>query len=172
MLSLGAWWWTSASSQAPPVPRLEAPVTVIAQTIETPHIVVHVAGEVRRPGVVRLPVGSRVVDAIEAAGGATATAVLSGVNLAATVNDGTQILVPSVLGSTVSGAVAGDGLVAVNNATAAELETLPGVGPVLAGRIVAHRDERGPFTEVEDLLDVSGIGEAILARLRPLVRVP
>jgi competence protein ComEA len=110
-----------------------------------------------------------VVDAIEAAGGATALAVLSGVNLAAEVIDAAQVVVPT-LGQHPS--APDDGLVAVNQASASDLESLPGVGPVLAGRIVSHRDENGSFETPEDLLDVSGIGEAILARLRPLIRVP
>lgn len=133
-------------------------------------LVVHVAGEVRRPGIVRLVAGSRVVDAIEAAGGATPSAVLAGVNLASVVVDGSQIVVPS----SAQGAAptVDDGVVVVNRATATELESLPGVGPVLAERILSHRDEHGPFEQVEDLLDVSGIGEATLARLRPLVRIP
>ncbi|HVR32512.1 MAG TPA: ComEA family DNA-binding protein [Acidimicrobiia bacterium] len=172
-LSLGAWWWTAgagnqgdAASEASLSPMIAPAVT------DTALLVVHVAGEVRRPGVVHLPIGSRVLDAIEAAGGATAAAVLSQVNLAAELVDGTQIVVPSRLESGPATAVADDGMVAVNRATITELETLPGVGPVLAGRIVAHRDEHGPFERVEDLLDVSGIGEAILGRLRPLVRIP
>lgn len=135
-------------------------------------LVVHVAGEVRRPGIVRLAAGSRVVDAIEAAGGATPTAVLAAVNLAAVVVDGSQIVVPSSVSGGVVAPAVDDGIVVVNRATATELESLPGVGPVLAERILLHRDEHGPFEQVEDLLDVSGIGEATLARLRPLVRIP
>lgn len=118
---------------------------------------------------VRLPAGSRVVDAIEAAGGATPSAVLAGVNLAAALVDGSQIVVPAVVDGR---AATDDGMVAINTASAAELEGLPGVGPVLAGRIVAHRDANGSFGTIEDLLDVSGIGEAILAQIRPFVRVP
>lgn len=132
-------------------------------------VVVHVAGQVRRPGVVRLPAGSRVVDAIEAAGGATPSAVLAGVNLAADLVDGSQIVVPAIADDREP---IDDGIVAINTASATELQALPGVGPVLAGRIVAHRDVNGSFATVEDLLDVSGIGEAILAQIRPLIRVP
>jgi competence protein ComEA len=165
-LSLGAWIWTSAGAEEPPLPTVP---TIASASVVTP-VVVHVAGAVRHPGVYRLPAGSRVVDAIEAAGGATALAVLSGVNLAAEVIDAAQVVVPT-LGHHPS-ALPDDGLVAVNQASASDLESLPGVGPVLAGRIVSHRDENGPFETPEDLLDVSGIGEAILARLRPLIRVP
>lgn len=145
---------------------------VDGEDAEAAILVVHVAGEVRRPGVVRLVAGSRVVDAIEAAGGATPSAVLAGVNLASEVVDGSQIVVPSSSRGEGPAAAASDGLVVVNRATPAELESLPGVGPVLAERILSHREEHGPFETVEDLLDVSGIGEATLARLRPLVRIP
>jgi competence protein ComEA len=172
MLTLGAWWWTSMPPEGTDLTTADSsPPTTLERFEAVNAVVVHVAGEVRTPGVVRLDEGARVVDAIEAAGGATERAVLAGVNLAAEVVDGTQIVVPSrdAVSAPTSG---GDGRIALNTATASELETLPGVGPVLAGRIVAHREGIGAFAAVEDLLDVSGIGEAILARLRPLVRVP
>ncbi|MEX2278463.1 MAG: ComEA family DNA-binding protein [Acidimicrobiia bacterium] len=167
-ITLGAWWWSSSEDDQPVVAE---PTFVVDEDPATAILVVHVAGEVRRPGVVRLVAGSRVVDAIEAAGGATPAAVLAGVNLASEVVDGSQIVVPS---SSVlpARAVDNDGVVVVNRATLTELESLPGVGPVLAERILSHRGEHGPFETVEDLLDVSGIGEATLDRLRPLVRIP
>ncbi|MEX2654022.1 MAG: ComEA family DNA-binding protein [Acidimicrobiia bacterium] len=170
-ITLGAWWWSSSpSGDAQPV--VAEPTFVVDEEEPAPAILhVHVAGEVRRPGVVRLVAGSRIVDAIEAAGGATPAAVLAGVNLASEVLDGAQIVVPSSSVGPVP-AVDNDGVVVVNRATLTELESLPGVGPVLAERILAHRDEHGPFEAVEDLLDVSGIGEATLARLRPLIRIP
>ena len=171
VLTLGVWWWTSLPQDEGGGTEEFSSPTVVDHTESASVLFVHVAGEVRAPGVVRLPEGARVVDAIEAAGGATHAAVLAGVNLAAEVQDGGQVVVPSRDGTTEAPA-GGDGLVAVNTATASELEVLPGVGPVLAGRIVAHRDDHGGFETVEDLLDVSGIGEAILARLRPLVRIP
>ena len=176
MLTLGVWWWTSLPGDAgsanveSSIVEPDAAVFVEGAAREAT-LVVHVAGEVRTPGVVRLPEGARVVDAIETAGGATADAALAGVNLAAEVTDGGQIVVPS-RHAPVTAAAASDGLVAINTATAAELEALPGVGPVLAGRIVAHREDVGTFDTAEDLLDVSGIGESILSRLRPFVRVP
>jgi competence protein ComEA len=176
MLTLGVWWWTSLPSEGPDSTTADhSSILSVSSTMvdrsEAPFVLVHVAGEVRKPGVVRLSEGARVVDAIEAAGGATEAAVLAGVNLAAEVRDGSQIVVPSHH-APAERVPNGDGLVAINTATASELEDLPGVGPVLAGRIVAHREEHGAFDTTEDLLDVSGIGEAILARLRPLVRVP
>ncbi|MDR3068069.1 MAG: ComEA family DNA-binding protein [Cellulomonas sp.] len=130
-------------------------------------VVVHVVGAVTVPGVVTLPDGSRVADAIEAAGGA-ADADLAGVNLARPLVDGEQLYVPRP-GEVVPGAPAeaDDGLIDLNRATQAELEELPGVGPVLAGRITDAR----PFASVDDLDRVSGIGPATMTKLRDLVKV-
>jgi competence protein ComEA len=97
--------------------------------------------------------------------------VLTALNLAAPVSDGQQLVVSEQGAGTGSGA-AGDGRISINTADAAALEGLPGVGPVLAERIVEHRDRYGPFAVVEDLLDVPGIGEAKLAALREMVMVP
>lgn len=169
VISLGAWWWTSLPEAAPEAP---SPVLSIVEGVPVSRLLVHVAGEVQHPGVVRLERGARVVDAIEAAGGATRSAVLAGINLAAPLIDGSQIIVPSILDYRPVPGSSGDGLVPVNTASSVELETLPGVGPVMAGRIVSHREQNGPFAEFEDLLDVPGIGEATLARLRPLIRIP
>ena len=135
-------------------------------------ITVHVAGAVQSPGVVQVAAGSRVGEAIAAAGGARADADLARVNLAAPLADGQQLLVPAVVPGGPSGAVAGDGRVRLNVAGVEELEGLPGVGPVLAQRIVDYRDEHGPFAVLEDLLDVPGIGEGKLAALREAVLVP
>jgi competence protein ComEA len=134
-------------------------------------ITVHVAGAVRSPGVVEIAADSRVGDALAAAGGVLPEADLARVNLAAPLADGQQVLVPTT--PTEEGAAVGhDGRVRINLADAEELETLPGVGPVLAQRIIAYREEHGPFAVVEDLLDVPGIGEAKLAALREAVLVP
>ena len=132
----------------------------------------HVSGEVVAPGLVEVGDDARVADAVAGAGGTTRAADLRRVNLAATLQDGQQVVIPSFDESSVAGAVAGDGRVHINAATAAELEQLPGVGPVLAGRIAAYREENGPFTTVEDLLDVSGIGEGKLETLRDSVALP
>jgi competence protein ComEA len=139
-------------------------------------ILVDVAGWVRRPGVYEFDEGARVIDAIDAAGGARSGALLESLNLAAPLADGIQILVPRE-GETVApppsgGAVAGvAGLINVNSATPIELEELPGVGEVIAQAIVDYRTENGPFASVDQLLDVSGIGDATLENIRELVTV-
>jgi competence protein ComEA len=137
-------------------------------------LIVHVAGWVRRPGVYELREGDRVIDAVEAAGGARKGAYLDGLNLAAPLTDGQQVLVPKTAapGAAPSGVIPGQpALVNINTAAAAELETLPGIGEVLAERIIDHRTEHGPFASVDDLLEVSGIGEATLEEIRELVTV-
>lgn len=171
MVTFGAWWWATAGVDTSPVESV-LPVIESVEPTEPDVVVVHVSGAVQNPGVVRLVQGARAIDAIEAAGGAGPDAALAGVNLAAEVVDGSQIRVPRVGDPVASGAAAEESLVVVNQADATALETLPGVGPVLAARIIEHRDRQGPFTTPEDLLDVSGIGESILARLRPHIRIP
>jgi competence protein ComEA len=145
-----------------------------SSTDDEGEVVVDVAGKVRRPGIVRLPLGSRVVDALEAAGGARRGADLTGLNLARVLTDGEQVLVglPGATGPTVAapGATAtGGALVNLNTATQAELETLPGVGPVTATSILEWRAEHGAFSSVDELLEVSGIGDATLAEIAPHV---
>lgn len=147
----------------------------VVTTRPAEEIRVHVGGWVVERSVVRLPAGSLVADAIKAAGGARPGADLDGLNLALPLQDGSQVIVPGPGEpgqSSGSAGVAGDGSVRINTATQAEIETLPGVGPVLAQRIIAHREQHGPFRSVEDLLGVPGIGEAKYAALRDLVTVP
>jgi competence protein ComEA len=139
-------------------------------------ILVDVAGWVRRPGVYEFEEGARVIDAIDAAGGARSGALLESLNLAAPLADGIQILVPrrgeSVAPPASGGAAAGVAeLINVNTATPTELEELPDVGEVIAQAIVDYRTENGPFTSVDQLLDVSGIGDATLENIRELVTV-
>jgi competence protein ComEA len=148
-----------------------APVPVVAGTGVTagPQVVVDVAGRVRRPGLVHLPAGARVDDAIRAAGGLL-PGVGSGVlNLAARVADGQQVLVGEVAAA--AGGAAGGGLLDLNAATAQDLDALPGLGPVLADRIVAWRTEHGRFGSVDQLREVSGIGESKYQALKPKVRI-
>lgn len=170
------------------VRSLPRPVEVRAAVAEPPPpatpspsgapVLVHVAGWVRRPGVYELEPGDRVVDAIRAAGGARRGANLDALNLAAPLADGAQVLVPREAAPGAAGSAPAPGapggpagLVNVNTATEAELETLPGIGPVLAAAIVQYRTEHGPFTSVEQLEEVSGIGPATLAEIRDLVTV-
>lgn len=143
------------------------------------HVVVDVSGKVRRPGVRTLPSGARVTDALRAAGGAREGTDLSGLNRARVLVDGEQIVVgtppeSSVPGGTGGAATVGGGSpptgpVSLNTATAEQLETLPGVGPVLAQRIVGYRAQHGGFRSVDELREVSGIGDRRFADLRPLV---
>lgn len=143
-------------------------------------LLVHVIGQVGQPGVYELEAGSRVSDAIEAAGGATEAAVLSSVNLARRLADGEQLAVPDANGlpaAASTGAVPGaaasgsTAIVDLNSADAAALDTLPGVGPALAQRILDWRSANGGFASVEQLLDISGIGEKTFERLREQVSV-
>jgi competence protein ComEA len=159
---------TAASSVAPP----ETPVGEVAETSAT--VVVSVVGLVARPGLVTVPSGARVADAIEAAGGLLPEADPASVNLAAVVADGQQIAVgvlgaPADVGAQTPSSSGGP--LDLNTATAAELDTLPGIGPVLAERIVAYRTAEGPFRSVDELDDVPGIGPAIAAELAELVTV-
>jgi competence protein ComEA len=161
-----------AGRAAASTPPRQPAVGEVADTSAT--VVVSVVGSVARPGLVTLPTGSRVAAAVEAAGGLGPDADPASVNLAAVVSDGQQIVVGAP-GSAVAGADAGaaaapGGKLDLNRATAAELDALPGVGPVLAQRIVDHR-EQGPFTSVDQLDDVPGIGPARAAELAELVTV-
>jgi competence protein ComEA len=184
-LVLVAWTWLDRPrvEPAPAAPTGRATSTSAparpsvgeaANTSKT--VVVSVVGSVVRPGLVTLPSGSRVADAVQAAGGLVPPADQASVNLAAVVTDGQQIVVgaPGAPAGTAdaaggSAAVPG-GKLNLNTATAAELDALPGVGPVLAQRIVDHRDQ-GPFTSVDQLDDVPGIGPARAAELAKLVTV-
>ena len=140
---------------------------------------VYVVGAVMNPGVYFLPQGSRVADALEAAGGPTEEADLARVNLAKRVYDEEQIYVPRLgeenpllpLPSGSSGGQAG-GKININTATAAELETLPGIGPVLSQRIVDYRKANGPFAATEDIKNVGGIGEATFEEIKESIFVP
>lgn len=145
-------------------------------------IIVHVAGWVRRPAVYELRQGDRVIDAIRMAGGGKRGADLTALNLAALLTDGQQILVFKRGAAGGAGGGPGAGvpapgsggpapLINLNTATLDQLESLPGIGPTLAQRILDHRQEHGPFRSVDDLLDVSGIGEKRLEDLRSKVAV-
>ena len=151
-------------------------------------IVVDIVGAVARPGLHELPAASRVADAVEAAGGLSADADRMRLNLAEPLSDGARLWVPavgesagpevvSVTAGTVDGARAGVSAAAggaplnVNTASAAALEGLPGIGPTLATAIVEHRQRSGPFSTVDELVEVSGIGPVKLEQIRPLATV-
>ena len=168
---VGWWWWQGRPREVTVAPALVAAGQPLAGTASPPTaamLVVHVVGDVKRPGLVQLPSGSRVDDALTAAGGLKPGARLGPVNLAREVVDGEQI----VFGRHAAAAVSSTpGLLNLNSATLDDFEALPGIGPVLAQRIVTWRDANGPFTAVEELREVSGMGDSTYADLSPLVRI-
>ena len=152
--------------------------TELTVTESVAQITVDVAGAVTNPGVYTLPANSRVTDAIKAAGDKLKGADLSDINLARIVKDGEQIYIypPSKGGSSVRISpqrvkAKSTGPFALNRASAKDLESLDGIGPVLAARIIAYRNQNGPFLTVEDLLKVSGIGAAKFAQFKEKLRV-
>ena len=157
-------------------------IEVIAPELTTvesvAEVTVDVAGAVNQPGVYSLPINSRVIDALKAAGGSVKGADLSDINLARVVKDGEQVYIypPQKTGSSVRispqrAKAKVSGPIALNRASAKELESLDGIGPVLAARIVAYRKVNGPFLTIEDLLKVSGIGAAKFGQFKEKLRV-
>lgn len=143
---------------------------------EAPGVRVSVRGAVVAPGIYRLPPGSIVQDALQAAGGVLPRGDISRLNLVAPLSDGQELRIPLETPSPGPGtpAAAGPsagGIINLNFATAEELQTLPGIGPVLAQRIVEYRETVGPFQSVDDLLSVKGIGPSLLEKIRDLVEV-
>lgn len=180
----------TTTTSAEPGPTDVPPTPAASVPEESSPLLVHVLGEVREPGVVELAEGARVRDALTAAGGLTKAAVPGDLNLAQPLVDGQQVVVSdeadgsgvreSSGGSTGSSTSTGSDSTGggssgeqldLNAASEAQLDELPGVGPVTAGRIVAWREENGRFSRVEELQEVDGIGPKIFARLAPLVRV-
>ena len=189
-LIVGAWFvlvrdTPDADAGAATIPF--APGSTDASVAPTPtspstSVVVHAAGAVRSPGLYVLPAGSRVADLVEAAGGAGRRADTDGVNLAAELVDGQQIVLPrrggpaaaiaaTAVPSTGTGTDPPAAPVDLNTAESPELETLSGVGPATAAAILEYRAVNGPFATVDELLQVPGIGEVTLERLRPAVTV-
>lgn len=154
-----------------------------------PRVVVHLVGKVRHPGVVSLPAGARLAQAVAAAGGLLPGTALTGINLARRLVDGEQVAIGVVAEPAATGGGSGStgggsdsaggsggaptaaGVVDLNQATAEQLDTLPRIGPATAAKVIEYRSRHGPFRSVEQLLDVPGIGEATLANLRDRVRV-
>ena len=154
----------------PEVPAGEFAISEEASDVEITQqfLFVHIVGEVKAPGMYQLPLGARLVDAVFAAGGLTADADNSSVNLARELSDGEQVFVFKVGEQTETG-TASSGLVSINRAGDKQLEELPGIGPALAARIIAWREANGGFKSKKDLLKVSGIGESILAGFVDLI---
>lgn len=144
----------------------------------SPHpVVVDVSGAVKQPGVYSLPNGSRVVDAIGAAGGLTDFAITKSLNMAAILMDGEKVWVPQVTATPVPGVPSADRssgldiLVNINTASQSELEALPEIGPVTAQRIIAYREANGPFLKIDDIQNVEGIGPATYEKIEDLITV-
>jgi competence protein ComEA len=161
---VGGWlWWQGLPREVTAISGSSTELA-ITQQVTTGQVTVHVAGAVQKPGLVTLPAGSRVAEAIDKAGGPKSPRHLESVNLARVLVDGEQIL----LGQS-GGANSAGGKLSLSTATAAELEQLPGVGPVLAQRIAQWRTDQGPFRSVDDLNEVSGVGDSLMGQIRPLV---
>ena len=174
-----------------PVPAPQLPLVAAASEASQPpapstgetRVVISVVGRVARPGLIRLPDGSRVADALDAAGGVLPDTDLAALNLARKLSDGEQLLVgvPPPAGPAADGGAAGGGgsepssgtssMLDLNTATLEQLDALPGVGPVMAQRILDWRASHGRFQSVDQLREVSGIGQARFAQLKELVRV-
>ncbi len=137
--------------------------------ISSPKIYVHVAGSVKSPGIYQLESGTRVYDAVLAAGGFTAKANQASVNMARALNDGEQLLISSQNGVQSFENSLVSSLISLNQASASQLEELPGVGPALAGRMIDWRTANGGFKAKEDLLNVAGIGDKLFASVKDLV---
>ncbi len=154
---------------------VSAPLEPVASRPARIALVVHVVGEVRRPGLYRLREGARIADAVRRAGGARRGADLAGLNLAAPLVDGVQVLVPARSAPGAPPAIAGGSgdapstPISLSSATLEELDELPGVGPITAQKIVDYRSEHGPFGSVDDLDAVPGIGPTRIEQLRDLV---
>jgi competence protein ComEA len=153
----------------PPTGEFSVSANETAIEVVEQFLYVHVVGEVQSPGMYQLPIGARLVDAVFAAGGLTEDADNASVNLARELTDGEQIIVFSISQEGQSPGTNSSGLISLNRAGDKELEELPGIGPALAGRIIAWREANGGFKSVQDLLEVSGIGESLLSGVIDLV---
>lgn len=159
VLAGGAWWVTQPQSSGVPLP---APTASVSEG-PTGVVVVDVAGAVAQPGVFELPVGARVGEAIDAAGGTIDGAHTESINLARVLNDGEQVLVPREGDQQQATTI-----ININTASTVQLDELPGIGPALAAKIVADREENGPFSSLDDLDRVSGVGPSIVESLAGL----
>jgi competence protein ComEA len=171
-VGLGGFYFLNSRPQAEPVVIQEIP-TAATESVTT-LLIINVAGKVKNPGVYQLPPGSRVVDALEAAGQQLKGVDISDINLARVLVDGEQILIGS--NRTVSGKVAAkkisaDNPLDINRATIAQLDTLPGIGPVTAQRIIDYRTKAGRINAVDELKKISGLGGVKFEEIKALLRV-
>ena len=153
----------------------EAIVPTVPAIVTPPMLVIDVQGEVKTPGVYELPINSRVNDAIKSAGGANKSADLSYLNQARMLKDGEQIYVEkkvyASVGTNRKSSTPFNGILNINRATAKELDKLPGIGPVIAGRIIEFRKVNGAFQSIDDLRKVQGIGASTLEKFKSKIRV-
>ena len=166
---LAWWWWTGQPEVITPLDDSSESAEVYPEGdvvfgSNASMVLVHVVGKVANPGVVELPGGSRVKDAIDAAGGATRAQALETVNLARPVVDGEQIVVGRA-----ANAGSESSVISLNSADSRTLQELPGVGPAIADRIIQWREKNGPFRSIDELTQVSGIGPAMMENIRDLV---
>jgi competence protein ComEA len=166
VLIVGARWIRSAHASSSGDPGLSFPADSSQPSEDTRDVVVHVAGAVQRPGVYRLPAGSRVTDAVKRSGGFDGGANQDAINLAARLSDGQQVVVPGpgAAASTLAGEAAGP--VSLGSATAEQLDGIEGIGPVTAQKIIDFRDQHGGLSSIEQLDEVDGIGPSTMETLR------
>lgn len=171
LLLLGARWIRASDEQGSAPGEVSFAQAADSGGASGRDVVVHVAGAVAEPGVYRLPAGSRVTDAVERAGGSTPGAATAGINLAAPLSDGQQVVVPGGGGASASGTASATDPISLGTATVEELDTIEGIGPVTAQNIVDFRDQAGGLSSIEELDEISGIGpatmDALRARLQP-----
>ena len=170
--------YTAAERRVITAPTVYTDAEEPAEPEVMPDIVVHIEGAVNQPGVYTMPYGSRINDVLALAGGPTEEADLARINLAAFLEDAQQVIIPITREDGEDDFVPeqaapaqGSGLININTADQAQLTTLPGIGPVIAGNIIAHRESHGPFATIEELRNVPRIGAVTLENLRDLVTI-
>jgi len=175
-IGLGGFYFFNSRPSAQPVLIQDMATDIVQESIENDAVplIVNVAGKVNNPGVYQLPQGSRVVDAIEAAGMQLKGVDISDINLARVLVDGEQILVGGLKvsnGKAVAKKITTDNPLDINRATLAQLDTLPGIGPVTAQRIIAYRSKVGRINSVDELKKISGLGGMKFEEIKPLLRI-